>query len=125
MLSVTSEVGRLRKVLIHEPGLEIDRMVPAMMEELLFDACGDEDAETRAIAAGSLSRYSDQRLRSGDRDGALRLLHRIVDAGADPALLREAIAHLGRWRLPVQQPGRMVYGLPQHSIKTIRGVTNA
>ena len=34
---VTSEVGRLRQVLIHEPGPEVDRMVPAMMEELLFD----------------------------------------------------------------------------------------
>jgi arginine deiminase len=37
MLSVTSEVGRLRRVLVHEPGAEVDRMVPAMMEELLFD----------------------------------------------------------------------------------------
>jgi arginine deiminase len=34
---VTSEIGRLRRVLVHEPGLEVDRMVPAMMEELLFD----------------------------------------------------------------------------------------
>ena len=37
MLKVTSEVGRLREVLLHEPGLEIDLMVPDMMEELLFD----------------------------------------------------------------------------------------
>ncbi len=37
MLSVTSEVGKLRRVLLHEPGPEVDRMVPAMMEELLFD----------------------------------------------------------------------------------------
>jgi arginine deiminase len=37
MLQVTSEVGRLRKVLVHEPGAEVDRMVPAMMEQLLFD----------------------------------------------------------------------------------------
>jgi len=37
MLRVTSEVGRLRTVLIHEPGPEVDQMVPAMMEELLFD----------------------------------------------------------------------------------------
>lgn len=37
MLRVTSEVGRLRRVLVHEPGAEIDHMVPAMMEELLFD----------------------------------------------------------------------------------------
>jgi len=37
MLHVTSEVGRLRAVLVHEPGAEVDEMVPAMMEELLFD----------------------------------------------------------------------------------------
>ena len=37
MLNVTSEIGRLRRVLVHEPGDEVDRMVPTMMEELLFD----------------------------------------------------------------------------------------
>ncbi|HSN54002.1 MAG TPA: arginine deiminase family protein, partial [Candidatus Sulfomarinibacteraceae bacterium] len=37
MVHVTSEVGRLRRVLVHEPGPEVDRMVPPMMEELLFD----------------------------------------------------------------------------------------
>ena len=37
MLSVDSEIGRLRKALVHEPGPEVDRMVPAMMEQLLFD----------------------------------------------------------------------------------------
>ena len=37
MVHVTSEVGRLRTVLVHEPGAEVDRMVPPMMEELLFD----------------------------------------------------------------------------------------
>ncbi len=36
-LHVTSEVGKLKSVLVHLPGPEIDRMVPAMMEELLFD----------------------------------------------------------------------------------------
>lgn len=36
-LNVTSEIGRLRRVLIHRPGREIDWMVPAMMERLLFD----------------------------------------------------------------------------------------
>src|ERR1700687_362138 len=36
-LQVTSEIGRLQSVLIHLPGPEIDRMVPSMMEELLFD----------------------------------------------------------------------------------------
>jgi arginine deiminase len=36
-VAVTSEVGRLRRVLVHEPGREVDLMVPEMMEELLFD----------------------------------------------------------------------------------------
>lgn len=36
-LKVTSEIGKLSSVLIHLPGAEIDRMVPSMMEELLFD----------------------------------------------------------------------------------------
>ena len=34
---VSSEIGRLRQVLVHEPGLEVDRMAPEVMEELLFD----------------------------------------------------------------------------------------
>ena len=37
MVRVNSEIGRLRRVLVHEPGPEVDRMVPPMMEELLFD----------------------------------------------------------------------------------------
>ena len=36
-LSVTSEIGRLRRVLVHLPGHEIDVMMPSMMEQLLFD----------------------------------------------------------------------------------------
>ena len=36
-LNVTSEIGKLTSVLIHLPGPEIDRMVPSMLEELLFD----------------------------------------------------------------------------------------
>jgi arginine deiminase len=36
-LNVTSEIGRLKSVLVHLPGREIDVMVPPMMAELLFD----------------------------------------------------------------------------------------
>jgi arginine deiminase len=43
MINVTSEIGRLRRVLVHEPGPEVDRMVPAMMEQLLFDDILDGD----------------------------------------------------------------------------------
>jgi arginine deiminase len=42
-LRVDSEIGRLRRVLVHRPGREIDWMVPSMMESLLFDDILDGD----------------------------------------------------------------------------------
>lgn len=34
---VTSEIGPLKKVLLHRPGMELEHIVPAYMEDLLFD----------------------------------------------------------------------------------------
>ena len=42
-LRVDSEIGRLRRVLVHRPGREIDWMVPSMMGSLLFDDILDGD----------------------------------------------------------------------------------
>lgn len=36
-LGVHSEVGRLRQVIVHRPGLELARLTPSNVEELLFD----------------------------------------------------------------------------------------
>lgn len=36
-LHVDSEVGHLKQVIIHEPGLELSRLTPANVEDLLFD----------------------------------------------------------------------------------------
>jgi len=36
-LNVTSEIGKLKSVLVHLPGREIDLMSPPMMAQLLFD----------------------------------------------------------------------------------------
>ncbi|MBK9090371.1 MAG: hypothetical protein IPL90_15485 [Holophagales bacterium] len=36
-IAVHSEIGRLRTVVVHQPGREIDRMTPSMMQDLLFD----------------------------------------------------------------------------------------
>ena len=51
MVNVTSEVGRLRRVLVHQPGPEVDAMVPSMMEELLFDDIlyGDRAREEHGV----------------------------------------------------------------------------
>lgn len=53
-LHVFSEIGRLRRVILHRPGPEIDRMVPSMMERLLFDDIlfGDEAREEHDLFRG-------------------------------------------------------------------------
>ena len=35
--SVYSEVGKLKSVLLHRPGCEIENLTPALLERLLFD----------------------------------------------------------------------------------------
>ena len=36
-LNVTSEIGHLQAVMTHRPGREVERMIPAMMNSLLFE----------------------------------------------------------------------------------------
>ncbi|MCB0918337.1 MAG: arginine deiminase [Actinobacteria bacterium] len=54
-LHVDSEVGQLKQVMLHEPGLELDRLTPQNCEELLFDDvmwAKNARAEHRAFADG-------------------------------------------------------------------------
>lgn len=37
MINVFSEIGRLKKVLLHRPGGELNNLIPSLLEELLFD----------------------------------------------------------------------------------------
>ena len=46
-LGVHSEVGRLRKVMVHRPGLEHTRLTPSNAEELLFERSGQPLGEAR------------------------------------------------------------------------------
>jgi arginine deiminase len=36
-ISINSEIGRIRKVILHQPGLEIERMTPSNAAEVLYD----------------------------------------------------------------------------------------
>ncbi len=85
MLQVHSEIGRLRRVLMHEPGPEVDRMVPAMMEELLFDD----------ILYGARAR---------DEHGRFRRVLQLLGIEVDDArtLLREALEQEAARRWLVQ-----------------------
>lgn len=86
-LQVFSEIGHLREVMTHRPGLEVDRMPPAMMEELLFDdilsgegARAEHGVFTRAIEAFGARNHDFQQL----LEVALA-----VDEGATETLVRE------------------------------------
>ncbi len=57
---VFSEIGRLEQVVVHAPGPEVDLMVPAIMEKLLFDDIlhGDHAREEHALFRGALARVA-------------------------------------------------------------------
>ena len=67
-LRVDSEIGRLRRVLVHRPGREIDWMVPAMMESLLFDDIldGDEAREEHDLFVQVLGQAGVEVLKAQD-----------------------------------------------------------
>ena len=61
-LSVFSEIDRLKQVVIHNPGAEVDLMVPTIMEKLLFDDIlhGEQAREEHALFRGALARVADE-----------------------------------------------------------------
>lgn len=67
-IKVDSEIGRLRRVLVHRPGREIDWMVPSMMESLLFDDIldGDQAREEHELFAQVLRQAGVEVLDSQD-----------------------------------------------------------
>ena len=62
---VDSEVGRLRQVIMHRPGLELTRLTPSNVDELLFD-----DVMWAAAGPGGARRVRREAARQG-REGHL------------------------------------------------------
>lgn len=94
-LNVTSEIGRLRSVLVHLPGREIDVMIPPMMNQLLFDD----------ILFGQVAREEHRRFQQVIRFIAPEVLDMqdlledvLEDEDARRAILRDLAkrSHLGR-----------------------------
>src|SRR3954468_3084427 len=99
-IKVDSEIGRLRRVLVHRPGREIDWMVPSMMESLLFDDIldGDEGREEhdgfrRVIEAAGVEVLDAQDLLAdvvGDEAVRKRLLDELeAEYGVPYSLVRQ------------------------------------
>ena len=120
-VGVTSEVGVLRRVLVHRPGLELRRLNPENKEELLFDdvvwperAQEEHDALTDVLrAAGTEVLYVSDLLVEVLNHGGVRagLLDRVLsDAGLGPTLTPA----LGAWLSAMPAPelvGRLVGGI--------------
>ncbi len=98
-LHVTSEIGRLRRVLIHRPGREIDLMVPSMMERLLFEdilysdeARQEHDAFAAVLRAAGVETIDPQDLLAevvADPEARGRLIGRLERRGVSFGVLRE------------------------------------
>lgn len=91
-LRVDSEIGRLRRVLVHRPGPEIDGMVPSLMERLLFDDIldGDEAREEHGLFCTVMRLAGIEVLDAQDLLGET-----LGDAGLRRALLDELAREYG------------------------------
>src|SRR6188472_3989086 len=81
---VTSEVGRLRTVLLHRPGNELKRLTPRNNDKLLFDGIPWVDRAQEEHDAFA------QALRDRDVE-VLYLVELLVESLADPNAREQAI----------------------------------
>ncbi|HMA36828.1 MAG TPA: arginine deiminase family protein [Chloroflexia bacterium] len=85
-LSITSEIGPLRKILLHRPGEEIRRMTPGMRQQLLFDDILYLDLARREHEA-----FSRLMTIVAPPDGVLEVADLLVDILADELVRRRLI----------------------------------
>lgn len=101
-LSVFSEIDRLKQVVVHDPGPEVDLMVPEMMEELLFDD----------LLFGDLARKEHRQFR--------QVLERVADEVLDVQdLFLEAMAQDGV-KLAFIEDLRRLVDLPDKTCNLLR-----
>ncbi|MCE1204935.1 MAG: arginine deiminase family protein [Holophagaceae bacterium] len=101
-LSVFSETARLRQVVVHKPGSEVDLMVPGMMEKLLFDD----------ILHGDLARYEHGQFR--------QVLGKVADEVLDiQDLFTDALQNEGI-KLGFIEDLRRLVGLPDDTCNLLR-----
>ena len=104
-LSVFSETARLRQVVVHNPGPEVDQMVPGMMEKLLFDD----------ILYGDLARHEHGQFR--------QVLARVADEVLDiQDLFIESLQDEGV-KLGFIEDLRRLVGLPDETCDLLRGLS--
>ncbi|MEM7483452.1 MAG: arginine deiminase family protein [Acidobacteriota bacterium] len=117
-IRIESELGRLRTVLVHRPGLEIDRMSPSMMERLLFDDIlyGASARREHSLFETVLERSGARVVIAGDLLGEALAADGAVDWVLGELTRREGLRPELRERLAGQAPAELartlVEGLP-------------
>ncbi len=106
-LSVFSETARLKQVVVHNPGPEVDQMVPGMMEKLLFDD----------ILHGDLARHEHAQFR--------HVLSRVADEVLDIQDLFIDALHDEGVKLAFIEDLRRLVGLPDDTCNLLRDMSSA
>jgi arginine deiminase len=106
-LSVFSEIARLKQVVVHDPGPEVDLMVPGMMEKLLFDDIlfGEHARQEHALFRQVLARVADEVLDVQDL-----FVEALQDEGVKLAFIEDL---------------RRLAGLPDETCNLLRDMTPA
>ncbi|WP_115726869.1 arginine deiminase [Actinomyces culturomici] len=123
---VASEVGRLRSVLVHRPGREMNRLTPSNMGELLFDdliwlerAQAEHDAMTALMRARGIEvlYFADLLTEAleveGGREEALELV--FTERTVGPAAL-DALREFGAALASADLAGMLIEGLTKREL---------
>jgi arginine deiminase len=130
---VDSEVGRLRAVLLHRPGVELKRLTPRNNDQLLFDAIPwvDRAQEEHDAFAQTLRDHGVEVLYLADllkvALEAQDARQRTIAAGLDDARLGQTLRAVVAGYLadlhPADLADVLIGGLAQRELKTGRGLT--
>jgi arginine deiminase len=130
---VDSEVGTLRKVLVHRPGLEHTRLTPSNAEELLFDdviwvkrAKEEHDAFCETIRERGVEVFYAEELLSevlGIPEAREWVLDRVLDERHVGVYLARSRHQWGRDASPVEVADFMIGGVTKSDLTEGEGLT--
>lgn len=130
-MQVWSEIGQLKKVLLHRPGLELTNLTPRYLEDLLFDeipwlakAKVEHDGFAQALLDNGVQVfYVDQLLKDIVEDGEVKseLIKRHLKASPliEPEVLDTIYNYLNELS-PEQLVSTIIAGLSKHDVQHLK-----
>ena len=130
-----SEIGKLNKVLLHRPGLELEALTPTTMERLLFDdipflkiAQEDHDIFVRILEenGAEVIYYVDETAKAiADDEVRLQFINEFLDLSDVKAQgLRESIIEFLMSMEPVQMVSKLIAGVKKTDLRQHDHITS-